>query len=184
MRLFLRRLLWTTTVLLVADPAGSPSLTGAAEPEAATCDRFTLEKVRLGMNRSELEALSLGKIEVLGETTDTLRLRVRSAKQKRKEMHLQLAYGRVHFVEVVQTAGTASAVAALSDLRGRWGEPENDPNPGKDKQGRAVYNLLKWSDRNCPAYGAYYYDAAHLYLVLSSSPNIFNSEADRPAIAK
>jgi hypothetical protein len=190
MKLFLRPLLWTMTALLAVAPVGSRSSTEAAEPGAATCDRFTLEKVRLGMTRSEVEALALGKVEVLGETTDTLRLRVRGAKQKQKETHLLLANDRVQIVEVVLYANKAGATAALADLRGRWGEPDKEePDPEKEKRDGRVgfYELLKWSDRNCQAYGAYYYNSFWMYRVLSSSPNTirkYNPEANGPAIVR
>lgn len=139
MKAFLRPLLWSMTALLVAAPAGSRGWTEAAQPGAATCDRFTLEKVRLGMTRSEVEALALGKIEVLGETSDTLRLRVRGAKQKQKEMRLQLGYNRVQIVELVLYAKKESATATLADLRGRWGEPDKDEaDPGNDKTGGRI----------------------------------------------
>ena len=177
MKLFLRPLLWTMTALLIATPAGSLSSTGAAEPGAATCDRFTLEKVRLGMTRAEVEALSLGKIEVLGETSDTVTLRVRGAKQKQKETRIQLAYGRVRIVEVDLYANKAVATATVADLRGRWGEPDKEQNLGP--------LVTKWSDRNCHAYGAYFYNSAYLYVLLSSGPIMkYNPEADGPVIVR
>lgn len=175
MKLFQRPLLWTMTVLLAAPHAGVSSSSGA-EP-GASCDRFTLEKVRLGMTRSDLEALSLGKIEVLGETSDTLRLRVRGAKQKQKEMNLVLVHGRVQFIELFQYTDKAGAAATLTDLRGRWGEPDKkeDPDPAQDKPTDRLHagdQLFRWSDRSCPAYGGYYYNSFWQYQALSSSSNI------------
>src|SRR5262245_14781937 len=120
MSTFLRPLLWSMTALLVAAPAGTRGWTVAAEPAAATCDRYTLEKVRLGMTRSEVEALALGKIEVLGETSDTLRLRIKGAKSKQKETHLLLFNGRVQIVQVLLYADKAASAATIADLRSRW----------------------------------------------------------------
>lgn len=172
MRLFLRPILGMTALLIAATAGGVPS-TRADETGAATCDRFTLEKVRLGMTRSEVEALSLGKVEVLGEGTDTLRLQVLGPRKRKLSIHLTL--GRVQIVEVAFPADKQRAEATLADLRTRWGEPdkkEEAPAPKKlssyDRD--AIGQSFRWSDRSCQAYGGYYSSARGLFVKLSSLP--------------
>lgn len=178
MRHFSSPSVFLVSALLVA-PAGLVSSGTTDEPAAPipTCERFTLEGVRLGMTRSEVEALSIGKIDVVGEATDSLRLQVAAPGKK---LQIGLVRDHVQLIELVHTPDKKRAGAILDDLRARWGEPDKDETTTPEK--RSPYqrpghewHIYKWTVRSCQAHGYYKYSGSGLYVALATSTDSIRS---------
>jgi len=143
----------------------------AGDPVPRGCDRFTLEKIPLDATQAQVEALGIGKLESLLVGTEESRFRVRPPKTK-KEIELLLFHGRVRDITVLFHANAPTADTALADLRDRWGEPDKPAETDKLTGAWAKsIKVFSWSDRSCPAYGAFVSTGFDVRMILSTSVN-------------
>jgi hypothetical protein len=152
-----------------AGVAGAAAAAGDPAPQG--CGRFTLEKIPLDATQAQVEALGIGKLEPVLVGTEESRFHVRPPKTK-KEIELLLFHGRVRDITLLFHANAATADTALAELRGRWGEPDKPAETDKLTGAWAKsIKVFSWSDRSCPAYGAFVSTGFDVRIILSTSVN-------------
>jgi len=178
------RMLSLMRALVLAGAVGATAAAGDSAPRG--CGRFTLEKIPLDATQAQVEALGIGKLEPLLVGTEESRFRVRPPHTStQKQINILFLHGRVVDVELIQFANAATAETFLADLRGRWGDPDKPIETDLPKNLPRGYKWFTWSDRSCPAYGGYFWNAFQIRIVMSVSVNRVKSlPDDRPLDAR